>query len=899
MKLRKTILEKCLTYLIWAPIFSVLQLICISQSYSNTMYGFVYPAGDQNIRPTEDNSSGNGYRISQSYQANYPSHTGVDFANGSTGGDVRAIAAGQVVHQQESTSSTGWGHMIRIKHILPDGSIVYSQYAHMDIDSLTVERNDWVAKGQKIGEVGATGYCVPAGAAHLHFEIKIIDENGCGYIPDTDCSAASNNWGNYYDPLQYVQDRFVDTWPLFGDWDNNAIDAFGTFDFEQPGFTLDGSPVIPFGTLNDLPITGDWDGDGTDEIGLFRPREADDIAQSNFYLDLDNDGDQADRTVAFPYHPENMPIVGDWDGDGYDDIGGFDPSSNTFYLYLINNSSNATLYRSVAYGSQGDFPITGDWDGDGDDDIGVFRKCGETNCFFLDIDLTGGQGEYRYEFGDTGDLPITGDWNPADGDDDIGVYKPSASEFYTMNIDISNETAEPFYAINADAFDSISPNDNNDESSVLGAPGSGFYSLGGGYIIVEMQEWFRDGSGADIFIYEVGAVTSSTNEPFDVFISSDKVNWTKVADNIMDDPGKSYASVNISGNSGSFKYIKVVDRATDLSWAYAPGSDIDAIGALYEGEALPLINPSIYQDRLSGLPGTTFEQWGDGFTRNSTATLHFKTPITTGDAILQRNLSGIWEGSYTCSQGLTNLRLEITENASYEIDAVFNFYANVSNPSVPAGSFRMVGTYDAISKAINLDATEWIDQPSGWLTVDLSGTVSHDNRLMTGNVLGGSGSRCTTFNVEKTEYLPLEVPIDENGHFEKTYTVQSDKTAGTYTWWAVDGPTSIKSNEISYEIVDLDPISTTSTTTSITTTTTSICDEGDLCCTEQIFGENAPQSELLRYFRDNVLNKTQEGRELIRLYYLWSPIISVMMNEDEDFRAWVQEMIEDILPLIL
>ena len=40
------------------------------------------------------------------------------------------------------------------------------------------------------------------------------------------------------------------------------------------------------------------------------------------------------------------------------------------------------------------------------------------------------------------------------------------------------------------------------------------------------------------------------------------------------------------------------------------------------------------------------------------------------------------------------------------------------------------------------------------------------------------------------------------------------------------------------------------------------------CCPfEQIYGEHSEETELLRYFRDNVLNQTPEGQEIIKLYY--------------------------------
>ena len=57
-------------------------------------------------------------------------------------------------------------------------------------------------------------------------------------------------------------------------------------------------------------------------------------------------------------------------------------------------------------------------------------------------------------------------------------------------------------------------------------------------------------------------------------------------------------------------------------------------------------------------------------------------------------------------------------------------------------------------------------------------------------------------------------------------------------------------------------------------------------------------TELLRYFPDNVLSQTPEGREFIRLYYQWSPVIVEAIEEDEEFREEVKKMIDGILCLI-
>ena len=103
-----------------------------------------------------------------------------------------------------------------------------------------------------------------------------------------------------------------------------------------------------------------------------------------------------------------------------------------------------------------------------------------------------------------------------------------------------------------------------------------------------------------------------------------------------------------------------------------------------------------------------------------------------------------------------------------------------------------------------------------------------------------------------------------------------------------------------------------------------ICIPADKCCAStSIFGEDSEEVELLRKYRDEVLNETPEGRTIIRLYYalsplvvrlleedallndyvssmahLWIPPLVKAMEEDEEFRERVMEMISVILPLL-
>ena len=74
-------------------------------------------------------------------------------------------------------------------------------------------------------------------------------------------------------------------------------------------------------------------------------------------------------------------------------------------------------------------------------------------------------------------------------------------------------------------------------------------------------------------------------------------------------------------------------------------------------------------------------------------------------------------------------------------------------------------------------------------------------------------------------------------------------------------------------------------------------DEPDCPCSLALENDQT-QLNIIRAFRDNMLKKSQEGCELIKLYYQWSPVIVQAMEADDDFKADVKAMVDEILPMI-
>lgn len=111
----------------------------------------------------------NGYKTSDFGYRTHPifgsrrMHTGVDIS-GSVGQPIIAAASGTVVH-------AGWRGGYGLTVVIDHGGGMATLYAHQS--ALAVSTGQRVEGGQKIGEVGSTGYST---GPHLHFEVRINGE---------------------------------------------------------------------------------------------------------------------------------------------------------------------------------------------------------------------------------------------------------------------------------------------------------------------------------------------------------------------------------------------------------------------------------------------------------------------------------------------------------------------------------------------------------------------------------------------------------------------------------------------------------------------------------------------------------------------------------------------------
>jgi hypothetical protein len=79
---------------------------------------------------------------------------------------------------------------------------------------------------------------------------------------------------------------------------------------------------------------------------------------------------QAEEEFNFGGSSGDVPVVGDWDGDGISTVGVVQAGA-----WLLRNSNSAGRPDlSFIFGQPGDIPVSADWDGNGTDKPGMVRR---------------------------------------------------------------------------------------------------------------------------------------------------------------------------------------------------------------------------------------------------------------------------------------------------------------------------------------------------------------------------------------------------------------------------------------------------------------------------------------------------------------------------------------------
>jgi hypothetical protein len=200
--------------------------------------------------------------------------------------------------------------------------------------------------------------------------------------------------------------------PIVGDWNGTGTDKPGVFRASTGQFLLQISAlktlVVNFGGAGDIAVAGDWDGNGIDTPGVFNPATGQwQLTNGINGLNTSNSFPTATFTFTLGQNGD-VPVVGDWDGNGFDGVGVFRPGNSN---WILSNGFQGTVdITPFIFGSLGSKPIAGDWNGDGIDSVGVFDQntgqmlLNNKTSFKASADIT-------FSFGQNGDIPLAGDWD--------------------------------------------------------------------------------------------------------------------------------------------------------------------------------------------------------------------------------------------------------------------------------------------------------------------------------------------------------------------------------------------------------------------------------------------------------------------------------------------------------
>ncbi|MEV4357267.1 FG-GAP-like repeat-containing protein [Nonomuraea sp. NPDC049625] len=183
-----------------------------------------------------------------------------------------------------------------------------------------------------------------------------------------------------------------------------------------------------FAPSGEVPAVGDFDGDGKDDIATFTRGAAADV-----YVALSSGNGFGAGQKWHDYFGLNgeFPAVGDVNGDGKDDLIVFTQGSTADVYVAMSTGHGFGPATKVAdsFAPGADQPRVGDFDGDGKDDIASFTNNPAAD---VSVALSDGAGfraatKWHDDFAPAGEFPYVGDYD-GDGKDDIVsfTHTPSA-----------------------------------------------------------------------------------------------------------------------------------------------------------------------------------------------------------------------------------------------------------------------------------------------------------------------------------------------------------------------------------------------------------------------------------------------------------------------------------------
>lgn len=200
------------------------------------------------------------------------------------------------------------------------------------------------------------------------------------------------SWGAPAFSCDFARGQREARW-LYGDWDGDGVQEVGKYLPARDVFLLDAngngvwdgvaggdrSAWLAAAAGPGEPLVGDWDGDGAEGIGKAIGAKAYLDANETLAWEGVAGGDEA--PLLAPGRPDAQTVVGDWDGDGRDQLGRYEAALGRFLLDANGDGrwdGVAGGDRRVAFFASGappsrvpSEPFVGDFDGARGDGVGL------------------------------------------------------------------------------------------------------------------------------------------------------------------------------------------------------------------------------------------------------------------------------------------------------------------------------------------------------------------------------------------------------------------------------------------------------------------------------------------------------------------------------------------------